>query len=106
MADFGNDASLWAARWVGSAAGAAVSLVYMLPKGRREAASRFVTGLTCGMIFGGPVGVWLATRLEIAAFVSRYETTLAGSAAASLTAWWGLGVLMRAAERMQGGGRQ
>ena len=106
MADFGNDAPLWAARWIGSAAGAAVSLVYMLPKGRREAASRFVTGLTCGMIFGGPAGVWMATRLDIAAFVSRYETTLAGSAAASLTAWWGLGVLMRAAERMQGGGRQ
>ena len=89
MADFGNDAPLWAARWVGSVAGAAVSLVYPLPKGRREAASRFFTGLTCGLIFGGPTGVWIASRLDIVAFVSRYEVTLAGSAAASLTAWWG-----------------
>ena len=44
MADFGNDPGLWAAKGLGSAAGAAVSLVYMLPKGRREAASRFFTG--------------------------------------------------------------
>ena len=99
MAEFGNDPGLWAARAVGASAGAAVSLVYLLPKSRREAAGRFFTGLACGLIFGGPAGVWLAGRLEGAANLSAFETMLAGSAAASLTAWWGLGILARLAER-------
>ncbi|HTO30838.1 MAG TPA: DUF6107 family protein [Pararhizobium sp.] len=84
MADFGNDPGLWAAKGIGSVAGAAVSLVYMLPKGRREAGSRFFTGLICGLIFGGPVGLWLVSRLGIAA---------------SLSAWWVLGAVARLADR-------
>ena len=36
-----------------------MSLVYLLPKSRREAASRFFTGLSCGLIFGGPTGLWI-----------------------------------------------
>lgn len=99
MADLGNDPGLWAARGLGSAAGAAVSLVYMFPKGRREAASRFFTGLCCGLVFGGPAGLWITARLGIHEQITGYETVLTGSAAASLTAWWGLGVLMRAADR-------
>lgn len=99
MADIGNDATLWAARGIGSAAGAAVSLVYMLPKGRREAASRFATGLACGLIFGGPTGLWLGDALGIAARLSQIEMLLAGSAAASLGAWWALGAIARIAER-------
>jgi len=99
MADFGNDPGLWAARGIGSAAGAAVSLVYMLPKGRREAASRFFTGLICGLIFGGPAGLWLFTKLGIAGVLSGTEVMLAGSAAASLCAWWVLGAVARVAER-------
>jgi predicted MFS family arabinose efflux permease len=66
MADFGNDPGLWAAKGIGAAAGAAVSLIYMLPKGKREAASRFFTGLSCGLIFGGPAGLWIVTKLDIA----------------------------------------
>lgn len=99
MADFGNDAGIWAAKAVGASAGAAVSLIYLLPKSRREAAGRFFTGLACGMIFGGPTGLWLAARLDIAADLSGPELMLAGSAAASLSAWWGLGILARVAER-------
>ena len=34
-----------------------MSLIYLLPKIKREAASRFFTGLCCGMIFEGPVGL-------------------------------------------------
>lgn len=102
MADIGNDAGVWAAKAVGAAAGAGVSLIYMLPKSRREAASRFVTGLSCGLIFGGPTGVWLSTRLGLGDALSGVELMLAGSAAASLCAWWGLGVLARLAARYGG----
>ncbi|MFB2551006.1 DUF6107 family protein [Ensifer soli] len=98
MADIGND-GLWVARGVGAAAGAAVALAYMLPKGRREAASRFFTALACGLVFGGPAGVWLAGRLGIAGDLTAFETLLSGSAAASLSAWWTLGALVRTAER-------
>lgn len=99
MADFGNDPGLWVARGLGAAAGAAVSLVYMLPRGRREAASRFFTGVACGMIFGPPTGVWMVARLGIAGNLSRAEVMLTGSAAASLMAWWALGAAARLAER-------
>jgi hypothetical protein len=99
MADFGNDPGLWAAKGIGAAAGAAVSLIYMLPKGRREAGSRFFTGLACGLIFGGPAGLWIVTKLDIAGSLSGAEVMLTGSAAASLSAWWVLGAVVRMAER-------
>ncbi|URK88210.1 DUF6107 family protein [Rhizobium sp. RCAM05350] len=99
MADFGNDPGLWAAKGIGAAAGAAVSLIYMLPKGKREAASRFFTGLSCGLIFGGPAGLWIVTKLDIAGSLSGAEVMLTGSAAASLSAWWALGAVVRMAER-------
>lgn len=104
MADFGNDGGLWAARVTGAAAGAAVSLVYLLPKTRREAACRFVTGLACGLVFGGPTGLWIAVRLGIAGYLGPAEMLLTGSAAASLSAWWGLGALARLAEKVRGVG--
>lgn len=100
MADFGNDPGLWAAKGIGSAAGAAVSLVYMLPKGKREAGSRFFTGMACGLIFGGPAGLWIVSRLGIAGSLSGTEVMLTGSAAASLLAWWALGAAVRIVERL------
>ena len=103
MADLGNDPGaifcVWAVKAFGATAGAGVSLIYMLPKNRREAASRFLTGLCCGMIFGGPTGLWLATRLGIVGELSGVEVMLTGSATASLCAWWVLGMLARIAER-------
>ncbi|MDX3928864.1 MAG: DUF6107 family protein [Shinella sp.] len=101
MADFGNDGGLWAARVFGASAGSAVSLVYLLPKSRREAASRFLTGIVCGMVFGAPAGMWIVTWAGIAETLSGTEIMLTGSAAASLSAWWGLGALARMAERMK-----
>ncbi|WP_242221429.1 DUF6107 family protein [Shinella zoogloeoides] len=101
MADFGNDGGLWTARFIGASAGAAVSLIYLLPKSRREAGCRFLTGLACGLVFGGPAGFWIAARLGIAGYLGPSELLLTGSAAASLSAWWGLGVLARVAERMR-----
>ncbi|UHS56007.1 DUF6107 family protein [Agrobacterium vaccinii] len=99
MSEFANEGSIWAARFTGAVAGAGVSLIYMLPQTHREAASRFLTGLACGVIFGGPVGLWIAQRLGVSAELSSQEIMLTGSAAASLCAWWGLGVLVRVAER-------
>jgi hypothetical protein len=102
MADFSNEGGLWMSRALGASAGAAVSLVYLLPKSRREAASRFFTGLSCGLIFGGPTGLWLMERLGLADMLSASEVMLSGSAAASLCAWWALGILARVADRYRG----
>lgn len=99
MADLGQDGGVWAARVVGATAGAGVSLAYLLPRSRREAASRFATGISCGLIFGGPAGIWLTERLGLAGALSGAETMLTGSAAASLCAWWALGALARVAQR-------
>jgi hypothetical protein len=99
MAYLAEDNGMWAARAAGAVAGACLSVIYMLPKGRREAAIRFVTGFVAGLIFGAPAGLYLAARLGLAAELSGPETALSGSAAVSLTAWWALGVLKRVAER-------
>lgn len=106
MTDLGQDMGVilgvWAAKTAGGCAGAGVSLIYLLPKSRREAAGRFATGLTCGLIFGGPTGLWLTQRLGISGTLSGPETMLAGSAAAGLCAWRVLGALSRVAERYGG----
>lgn len=102
MADLGNEPGVWAAKAVGATAGAGISLIYLLPKSRREAASRFMTGMSCGLIFGGPTGLWLIEQLGIAAALSGTEVMLTGAAAASLSAWWVLGALARVAERYGG----
>lgn len=99
MADIGNASGLWTERAIGALAGAAVSLVYMLPKSEREAISRFLTGLISGLIFGGPAGVWLSARVGIEGYLSPSETMLSGAAAVSLCSWWGLGLLERMAKR-------
>lgn len=97
MADFSG--GFWMERTFGATAGAAVSLVYMLPADRREAACRFVAGAVSGLVFGGPAGVLLAGRLGIAAHLSASEVMLSGAAAVSLMAWWALGGLARVARR-------
>lgn len=95
----GNDLGIWIANVLGALAGAGVSLIYLLPKNRREAVSRFVTGVSCGLIFGGPTGIWMAERLGISEAVSGADVMLTGSATASLCAWWVLGALSRIAAR-------
>jgi Family of unknown function (DUF6107) len=100
MADITSGLTLWGARMIGACVGASVSLVYLLPKNRREAATRFFTGLACGLVFGGPTGVWLANRLSLGNALASPEIMLTGSAAASLLAWWALGALARISERL------
>jgi hypothetical protein len=102
MTDFSHDGGVFTARLIGAVAGSAISLVYLLPKGRREAAGRLLTGVACGLIFGGPTGVWCATRLGLAQHLSAAEIMLAGATLASFTAWWGLGLLVRLTTRAGG----
>ncbi|MGF0536764.1 DUF6107 family protein [Agrobacterium sp. ES01] len=104
MTDFSHDGGLWTARLAGAVAGSAISLAYLLPHGRREAATRFLTGVACGLVFGGPTGIWLAARLDLAVTMGRGEVVLMGSAAASLCAWWALGALARIAGKWSGKG--
>ncbi|GHD06472.1 DUF6107 family protein [Tianweitania populi] len=95
-----NDtAMIWLARGVGAAAGSAISLAYILPRGRREAAVRFAVGLVSGVVFGGGVGLKIAHELDLGVALGPFELMLMGSAAASLCAWWALGFVMRLFER-------
>lgn len=98
MQNLSDAAWLWLAKGAGALAGSAISLAYILPRGRREAALRFVTGTVCGLIFGGTVGLKIATELGLRELIGTNETMLMGSAVASLTAWWALGFVMRAFE--------
>lgn len=99
MTYIAGDPQIMAARIAGSVAGVAISLIYMLPKGRREAATRLVTGLVAGLVFGPATGLYGAEKLGLVATLSTPEIVLSGSAAISLTAWWVLGALKRMAER-------
>lgn len=97
---------LFAAKAAGAVSGSAISLAYVLPKGRREAALRFFTGLAAGMIFGTSAGLKIAEYLDISQSLSRLEITMTGAAAASLCAWGALGMLARFAERRSPGSQR
>ena len=91
-----TDASwLWLAKLGGAVAGSAISLAYVLPAGRREAAIRFGIGVAGGLAFGGTAGLKIAVELGIEGSLGPHELVLMGSAAASLCAWWALGLVMR-----------
>jgi hypothetical protein len=96
MSDLSNATFLWVAKLAGAVAGSAISLAYMLPHGRREAACRFAVGVVCGLVFGGTAGLKIAAELGIESVIGPSEMMLMGSAAASLCAWWALGFVMRA----------
>jgi hypothetical protein len=95
MTDMNEAAWLWVAKGAGAVAGSAISLAYILPAGRREAALRFAVGLVCGVVFGGTAGLKIAGELGIDQIIGPGETALMGAAAASLSAWWGLGFIKR-----------
>jgi hypothetical protein len=95
VTDISEAAWLWVAKGAGAIAGSAISLAYVLPRGRREAALRFAVGLVSGVMFGATVGLKVATELGIGALLDPVETVLMGSAAASLCAWWALGFGLR-----------
>lgn len=97
--DFPQEIWEWLARSIGAILGSAISIAYLLPDNRREAALRFLTGIGVGLVFGTLTGHKLAIQLELQSVLSPFEITLIGATAASLCAWWGLGVLARAAGR-------
>lgn len=99
-----GDASpaLLLAKVIGALAGSIVSLAYIMPRGRREAAIRLLVGMVTGLVFGGTAGVKIADMLDLLGKVSAFEITLTGAALSSLCAWWGLGALQRLAERWPG----
>ena len=99
MSDVSNDALVWAAKGAGAVAGSAISLAYILPQGRREAAVRFAVGVVCGLVFGGTAGVKIAVELGVQHWLGTAETMLMGSAAASLCAWWAVGAVIRVLKR-------
>jgi hypothetical protein len=99
MTDISGTAWLWAAKGAGAVAGSAISLAYLLPEGRRDAAVRFAVGVVCGLVFGGTAGVKIAVELGVERLIGPAETMLMGSAAASLCAWWAVGAVIRALKR-------
>lgn len=102
MSEFGGTATLILAKGGGAIAGSAISLAYMLPRGRREAATRFAVGFVSGMVFGGAAGLKLADQFGLSGRLSEAETALAGAAAVSLLSWWLVGAAIRAVEARAG----
>jgi len=90
---------IWLAKGAGAIAGSAISIAYILPSGRREAAIRFAVGVACGLVFGAAAGLKIAAELGIEDRLGGPETMLVGSAAASLCAWWAVGFVIRSFAR-------
>ena len=99
MTEMNDAAWLWAAKGAGAVAGSAISLAYILPRGRREAAARFAVGVVCGLVFGGTAGLKIADTLAVTPELGPTELMLMGAGAASLCAWWALGFVMRVLEQ-------
>lgn len=99
MTDITGGAWLLGAKIGGAVAGSAISLAYVLPRGRREAAVRFFVGLACGLVFGGTAGVKIAAELGVEKMLGESELMLMGSAAASLCAWWAVGLVIRVLQK-------
>lgn len=95
MTDITQAGWLWAAKGAGAVAGSAISIAYILPSHRREAAIRFAVGVVCGIIFGGATGLKIAEELGLAGELGPAEIVLMGSAAASLCAWSAIGLVLR-----------
>lgn len=67
---------LWTAKAAGAAAGSAISIAYVLPGDRREAAVRFAVGVASGLVFGGTAGLKIAVELGIEDSLRPYEMVL------------------------------
>ena len=104
LQDLPDQAWLWFGKAAGALLGSAISIAYVLPKNRREAFIRFVTGIMAGLTFGSLAGAKIVEQLGLGQELSRLEIVLMGSTAASLSAWSALGILHRLARRHSGEG--
>lgn len=86
---------LWFVKLAGASIGSSISIAYLLPRTRREAALRLLTGMAVGMTFGAPVGLKIAQELHLEGELGDLQVVLMGAAAASLASWWALGALRR-----------
>ena len=96
MTDLSQTGWLWVAKGAGAVAGSAISLAYILPHGRREAAARVAVGVGCCLAVGRPSRLKISTELGLETIIGPTELMLMGSAAASLCAWWAIGFVVRA----------
>lgn len=94
---------LLSAKIVGAILGSAISIAYLLPKGRRDAAIRFAVGVSIGFVFGPLTANQLSEYFALNSVLSKAELFLMGSLLASLCAWWALGILHRLAHRLANG---
>jgi hypothetical protein len=99
MADWTTTLTEWSIRSAGAIAGSSVSLVYLLPKKRHEAASRLIVGILCGVIFAKAAGTKLVQIMALDVAPAALEVTLMGATAASFASWWLLGLLVRTLNR-------
>ena len=99
MSGIPEGALLGGAKLAGAISGSAVSLAFMVPASKREAALRFAVGTVSGLLFGGVAGLKLASELGLTGQIGPFEMMLTGSALASLCAWWSLGVAARIARQ-------
>ncbi len=90
-----NDSWVWIARSVGAVTGSAISIAYLLPDSRREAALRFAIGCCAGLVFGSMAGLKLAQELDLLEMMGPAEIALVGAGFTSLCAWWLIGALRR-----------
>lgn len=97
---------LWLVKLAGAIAGSAISVAYVLPRGRREAVLRFTVGVISGLIFGGAAGLKIVSELNVGKALGPVEIVLMGSAAASLSAWWALGLVVRIFDRADAGAKE
>jgi Family of unknown function (DUF6107) len=99
MTDWTTTLTDWSARGAGAVAGSSVSLIYLLPKQRHQAASRLVVGIICGLVFGQAAGEKLVQFMALEVHPKEFEVVLMGAAAASFASWWSLGFLVRLIEK-------
>lgn len=102
MTDMMDQAWLWLAKAGGAIAGSAISVAYVLPQDRRDAAIRFAVGVLCGVVFGGVVGVKVVMELDLADSISPSERILIGSAITSLCGWWSIGFILKRLDKKLG----
>ena len=100
MTGISEGALFGGAKLVGAISGSAISLAFMVPVDKREAALRFAVGTVSGLVFGGMAGLKLANQLGLSGQIGPLEIMLTGSAFASLCAWWSLGVAARIARQL------